>query len=38
MAHANLHLAVGLGVGAAALALPVARALLRNEVNRSMTI
>lgn len=27
MAHANLHLAVGLGVGAAALALPVARAL-----------
>ena len=29
MAHANLHLAVGLGVGAAALALPVARALGR---------
>ncbi len=25
MAHANLHLAVGLGVGAAALALPVAQ-------------
>lgn len=37
MAHANLHLAVGLAVGAAALAVPVARALYaRRPVARSL--